>query len=296
MNVQGSKVSCVIPTHDRVGMLEEALHCVLTQTSDRISDVIVVDDLSQVSVAKLVERLNGEYGPVVRYVARSGSGGASASRNAGAASSSGEFLAFLDDDDLWGRTHIEDLLKVAETQGVEMAVSGLSVQERDGGISPLMALPSGLSFRDVLARNKGFTGSNFLVRRAVFNDLDGFDESLKVSNDKDFIVRYLKAGYAYATSSNASCVHRRHNGPQLTRPNEQRAVGLIQYIAKHREDLSRSDVRYLMRYVHAIKRRTTTQKGLKLWHTLALVALYPPRDAVGKVLPKLRRTDDYRSV
>lgn len=86
-------VSIVIPTHNRASLLAMAIESALAQTHP--VEVIVVDDGSTDNTRAVVE----EYGAAVRYV-RTPNGGAGGARNLGTAEARGEFIAFLDDDDL----------------------------------------------------------------------------------------------------------------------------------------------------------------------------------------------------
>jgi len=88
------QVSVVIPTHNRKGLLQEALESVAAQTF-RDLECIVVDDGSTDGTAGMVSSRPG-----VRLIAQPHRGVSSA-RNAGIAAASGAWVAFLDSDDLW---------------------------------------------------------------------------------------------------------------------------------------------------------------------------------------------------
>src|SRR5262245_56645346 len=94
-----SRAACIIPTHGRPGHLSQALDSALRQ-SLAPAELIVADDLDDGPTAAVVKvtALRTEI-PMRRFVNRANPG-ASGSRNAGAAASSAEFLAFLDDDDI----------------------------------------------------------------------------------------------------------------------------------------------------------------------------------------------------
>lgn len=88
-------VSVIIPTHDRLKMLMEAIASVREQTYVPI-EIIVVDDGSTDGT---VERLRGEQGVNLLRIGHTGCPGAV--RNAGVSIATGDYLAFLDSDDLW---------------------------------------------------------------------------------------------------------------------------------------------------------------------------------------------------
>jgi glycosyltransferase involved in cell wall biosynthesis len=90
-------LSVVIPTWNRARLVRDAINSVLAQREGEV-EVIVVDDASTDSTAELLADEFGERTRVLRLEHRRGPGGA---RNAGARLARGEFVAFLDSDDIW---------------------------------------------------------------------------------------------------------------------------------------------------------------------------------------------------
>ena len=90
-------LSVVIPTWNRAQLVRDAIESALRQREGEV-EVIVVDDASTDSTAELIEREFGERVRLLRLEHRRGPGGA---RNAGAHLVRGEFVAFLDSDDIW---------------------------------------------------------------------------------------------------------------------------------------------------------------------------------------------------
>ena len=90
-------LSVVIPTWNRAQLVREAIGSALVQREGEV-EVIVVDDASTDATAELLEREFGDRIRVLRLDHRRGPGGA---RNAGARFARGEYVAFLDSDDVW---------------------------------------------------------------------------------------------------------------------------------------------------------------------------------------------------
>ena len=90
-------LSVVIPTWNRARLVREAVESALAQREGEV-EVIVVDDASTDGTAELLEREFGDRVRVLRLEHRRGPGGA---RNSGARVAHGEFVAFLDSDDVW---------------------------------------------------------------------------------------------------------------------------------------------------------------------------------------------------
>ena len=139
----GPRFSVVLPTHNRIKLLREAIDSVIAQTFTDW-ELIVVDDASQTPI--LQDELNEWAGPRARLICLSPSQGGAGAKSAGASEARGELLAFLDDDDLWEPTYLERAdraLRAAPDVRVlfmgvkwfsERAKSGQEAQDRGMGI------------------------------------------------------------------------------------------------------------------------------------------------------------------
>jgi cellulose synthase/poly-beta-1,6-N-acetylglucosamine synthase-like glycosyltransferase len=277
-------ILCVIPTHNRDVMLSEALGSVLAQSSP-VSRVVVVDDLGRSETREMVDKITNDSGIGVSYVA--GDNGdrksAGASRNAGALGSTEEFVAFLDDDDLWDPSFISDVLeKFRVYSELTMVVSWTSMV-RGAYRGEGLRLPENVDAATALGRNPGLTGSNFVIRREAFEGLGGFDENLTVANDKDFFIRFLDSGLSYAVVAKELVLQRAHDEGQLTSRTERRAAGLERFQEKYESRLSNSDRREMRRVIHGIRRHTTPSWPTKVFHLAAQILADSPK----RILPAL---------
>ncbi|MGA7301658.1 MAG: glycosyltransferase family A protein, partial [Candidatus Sulfotelmatobacter sp.] len=107
--MKNPKVSVVIPTYNRAGTVPRAIESVLAQTFTDL-EVIVVDDGSSDDTGKVLGEMFGER---IRYFAQVNQG-ASIARNRGIEEARGEWIAFLDSDDLWEKEKLEWQLKALE--------------------------------------------------------------------------------------------------------------------------------------------------------------------------------------
>ncbi len=101
-------LTVVIPTWNRAHLVCDAIDSALNQGD---VEVIVVDDASSDNTTEVVTRIYGDQVRLLRLKERSGAG---AARNAGAAVAGGEFVAFLDSDDVWLPGKLDAELKVFE--------------------------------------------------------------------------------------------------------------------------------------------------------------------------------------
>jgi glycosyltransferase involved in cell wall biosynthesis len=104
------KLSVIIPTWNRAHLVCDAINSALDQRPGDV-EVIVVDDASTDNTGDVVTRIYGDWIRLLRLMDRSGAG---AARNAGVALARGEFVAFLDSDDVWLPGKLDAELRVFE--------------------------------------------------------------------------------------------------------------------------------------------------------------------------------------
>lgn len=248
-----SRVSCIVPTHAREDLLHDTLRTVGAQTRSP-DELIVSDDCGSNATRAVVEEFSQSVDFPVRYLDSSGGQGtAGASRNAGAAQSSGNILTFLDDDDHWAPQYLARMLGLLRSSDVDFVVSWTNHQK--GDFSMLAnTMRSSAAFPRALFPNPGMTGSNFMIKRPVFEKLGGFDPELRVANDVDFCARLLRDRFTFAVVQEPLVSQIGHPGVHLTSRGTARAKGLEAYRAKWAADLDRAQHRDLVRVYHAALR------------------------------------------
>lgn len=123
--------------------------------------------------------------------------GVSYARNVGVEHAKYPFIAFLDDDDYWDPSILQKLVITINNKDVHMTVCGFwSVGPN--GIAPWKVPTDNIDIQEIYRVNPGFTGSNFLIKKSAYRELGGFDENLRTSNDKDFLIRFIQSDYSYA--------------------------------------------------------------------------------------------------
>jgi glycosyltransferase involved in cell wall biosynthesis len=178
--------SVVICTHDRAGVLPEAIKSVLAQDFPDY-ELVVVDDGSTDETKEVVERFPD---PRVRYVYRP-NGGLSAARNTGAEAARGQLVIFLDDDDRFDPSALSRIASAVGPDGDKVVSWGASLVDDEG--KPVeLRLPEdqGPAFADYRAL---FKAGTFAVPRDLYFSVGGFDEQLRTSHQTEFALRLLPA-------------------------------------------------------------------------------------------------------
>ena len=181
-------VSAVLITRDRPDRLRAAVDSLREQTYPNLELVVV--DGSRDSVESLVRRHAGDV--PVTYLRDDGEG-PGAARNAGIDAATGEYVAFLDDDDRWLPEKTERQVE-AFAPGVGTVYTGQFVVRdgrRVGGRTPSL---SGWVTERLLRGEALCPTSTVMVRRALVDRAGGFDETLPVWEDREWYVRLSKYG------------------------------------------------------------------------------------------------------
>uniref|UniRef100_UPI00404789E5 glycosyltransferase family 2 protein n=1 Tax=Shewanella baltica TaxID=62322 RepID=UPI00404789E5 len=180
-------ISVIIPTHNRSVMLDRAINSVLKQTYSNF-EIIVVDDASTDNTESLVLQYED---PRVSYIKIKESKGANFARNTGVRSSNGEYVAFLDDDDIWFPNKLLSQVEMLKNNsnlglvytGIEVVTEGEDIRY---SIKPKF---NGDISKTILTDNCIGTTSTVVLSRKVFEKAGGFDENLPQLQDYDLWIR-----------------------------------------------------------------------------------------------------------
>jgi glycosyltransferase involved in cell wall biosynthesis len=222
------KVSVIIPAYNASQYLADAIRSVLSQ-SFRDFEIIVVDDGSSDNT----EQVAAEFFPDVKYYRQSNAGPAIA-RNTGIRKAKGEWIAFLDSDDWWDETHLEQLLlRCGQVPEADMIYGSRCSVDAWGRVleepSEQSAYPEGWIFRDLLAGNYISTPS-VMVKRTVLEILNGFGEDPVFRNCEDYDL-WLRISAQFRIASIPGLVfYRRLHDKNATANSVGRIVGRVKAI------------------------------------------------------------------
>lgn len=152
MHGQGARVSVVMPAYDAQATLVASMRSVLSQ-DHRDLELIVVDDRSRDATWDLVQR-QADVDPRVVAIRQPANAGVAAARNAGIEAASGEYIAFLDSDDIWhpGKLSAQvDYMRRTESRICYAAYR--RVDERGRALSVVVPPPR-VRYADMLKSNR----------------------------------------------------------------------------------------------------------------------------------------------
>lgn len=191
------KVSIIIPTYNYARFIGDALESVRRQSTQDY-EIWVMDDGSTDNTASVVEALKKNFSGKLNYVRNDKNKGVYAIRNQAIRAAKGRFIAFLDADDLWMDSHLEDLTRYLEAHPEDLMVYANARFFYDGDGKDLgtqFGPGSSKTPRIGACAAELFTEGNFipfmttLLRREAFNRVGLFDESFKVGGDYDLFMR-----------------------------------------------------------------------------------------------------------
>jgi glycosyltransferase involved in cell wall biosynthesis len=268
-------VSVIVPCYNAETFLKEALRSALAQSYPQV-EVIVVDDGSTDSSPEIAQRFP------VRYI-RQQNRGLSEARNLGIQESKGNYLVFLDADDRLKPRAIETGLRVLELcPDCAIAVGDHVFISADGSYlaNSRKVCPPKSHYEALLKSNFIEMISSVLFRRSIFDELGGFDPTLRAAEDYEL---YLRIARVRSICCHATVVaeYRIHNA-NTSRDSELMLTTTLQ-VLKRQVKYIRNDVGRLFPFLEGV-RSWRRQYGRQLASELARSFFTLPTDHLGRKL------------
>jgi len=255
-------VSVIIPTYNRAYSISQTIESVLQQIYQDF-EIIVVDDASTDDTKEVVKRFGDSR---ICYLRHEKNRGAPWARNSGAEAARGEYLAFLDSDDVWYPRLLEQQVAALTDLPLDvgMVCCGLIRKEGDN-CKALIPGKRGLSFDENLIFGNGICTSSFLVRKTAFQAVGGFSIEFSSFQDFDFLLR-MTAKYQAATLDEVLLEYRLGND-SISLNMDSKAKGFERIIQVYRSDILRLELMsaYMFRLgqYHVLSGRLAT--GWRYW-------------------------------
>ena len=185
------QISVIIPTKDRVDFIAEAIKSVLKQTYQDF-EILIIDGSSTNAAHNIIRNFTDAR---ILYFPQIGKKSLAGARNQGISESHGQFIAFLDDDDLWMPRKLEKqvaVLRQNESYGL-VYTSRSYVMQSDGKVIGVYFRPTvdGCIYPQILEGNLVGNCNGVIARKKCF-ETELFDENLLALEDWDMWIRLGK--------------------------------------------------------------------------------------------------------
>lgn len=233
-------VSVVIPTYKReVPMVKRCIQSVLEQTYSKI-EIIIVDDspssfVDRVNIENMILKINDDR---IKYIKNEENRGACFTRNVGIRNANGEFIAFLDDDDVWLSEKIEKQLACFNNKKIGLVYCPAYIVDSEEKTTNLFKgkLYSGNIFHELMYENFIGSTSFVMIRKAALLECGLFTLDLQSNQDWELYLRIAQI-YEINYIDEALVKYYVHNGERISGNPEKKINGINYMMNKHKEYL-----------------------------------------------------------
>lgn len=182
-------ISVVIPTHNRADLLPRAIKSVQAQTYTDL-EILIISDGSEDNTQEVVEELAKDDARI-KFIEYFPARGGNVARNTGIENASGEYVAFLDDDDEFMPEKLEKQIAVMQSDPqIGLVYTGVHIIYANEGVE-YASVPkaTGDLSSEILLDNIIGTTSTVMVRKELLLQAGGFDVQLRALQDFDLWIR-----------------------------------------------------------------------------------------------------------
>lgn len=249
-------VSIIVPTYNRVNLIGETLDCVVNQTYTNW-ECIVIDEGSTDETQMLLNKYStNDRRFKIIIKSKEEKKGASVSRNLGLKMAKGEFIQFLDSDDILAYDKIEEQIKILRNEN-KYTVCTCKWGKFSQISEPLALFENNVDYRnfnstkdyfDLIGLYGGFFPPiNFLINKELIHHSGYWNESLTINDDGEFFFRILLNAEKILFTNKTYVLYRNNSNDNLSVLNsESKAISLLNswkiiealYTTKYNEETS----------------------------------------------------------
>ena len=257
-NTMQPKISVIIPAFNAEKFIAEAIKSVLAQKYNQRLEIIVIDDGSTDNTGDVVSEISAEH-PQIVLVSNERKKGPSGSRNTGLLKAKGDYISFLDADDVWLENHLQEGVEFLEKhQWIDIVYFNFEIYEYESK----RRIGDGFSQKQFTSRLKvsqlgggyfqicddmfaALVDDSFMhlqaliIRKKTIGTLL-FDENIKRSEDRDFCIRlYSRANACFAYKNIITGIYYLHNNSLTSNSIQNTISTLSDHIYLFSESLAR---------------------------------------------------------
>jgi glycosyltransferase involved in cell wall biosynthesis len=195
------RISVVVPAYNAAATIVAALDSAASQDGCAHFEIIVVDDASRDRTGEMVNSWKKQHPDAnISLIRLDENRGPATARNRAVEEADGEWIAFLDGDDVWFPWHTRSLIEVLRRHPEAVLLCGEALRWSPGenGSIPVVDAPSCLRSRavtlDELAEHNPVATSTVLLRKSVWRECGGFDAAFRGPEDYDLWLRVAALG------------------------------------------------------------------------------------------------------
>ena len=291
-------VSVIVATYRRDKSLTAALNSLAEQTFDSFEVIVVDDNASEewnLKVAQIIQKVNHSSGMDIRHIICEQNGGSAKARNIGINSAKGEFITFLDDDDLYLPEKIRSQFDVMKKTGADFGITDLLLYNENGTVVDRRIRKYIKSYNrdDLLLYHlmHHMTGTDTLMFRSKFiREIGGFSGT-DIGDEFYLIAEAINNGgrFCYQPECHVKAfVHTGHDGLSSGTAKIDGENALYEYKKRYFEGLSKKQIRYIKSRHYAVLAYTYMRGGKFGRFVCNAIKSFAvsPRDCIGILLSR----------
>jgi len=228
-----NKVSVIIPTYGRSKLLSKAISSIIDQSYAE-KEVIIVDDNIDEKIASETKNIALSYKNLIdiNYIKNSSNLGGALSRNVGVEAATGNYIAFLDDDDFFAKDKLQTQISFMEQNELDVSLCDMFVVNENEIITSKRHYASCASPADFLIRGVAMTPM-IIVKKDCAVNAGLFDNTARFQ-DHIFMLKLLKVGCSVGVLRKPLVYYYEHSEPRISNSNKS-SLGYEARFVKERE-------------------------------------------------------------
>lgn len=300
------KVSVIIPTYKRSDFLERAIESVLNQTYKNIEIVVIDDNDPQSSYRSNTEKKMEMYSfnNQVKYIKNEKNMGGALARNEGIYKASGEFITFLDDDDIYLPEKVNTQVKFMLEKDVELSFTDVRIHNAEDVLidyrehSYIKEMSNNELLKAHIMHHLTPTAT-YMFKKAAILDIGGFD-NIQMGQEFMLMLKSITNGLDISYFPIANVIQYIHDEERISVGENKlkKEKELYEFKKKYFKELTGKQRRYVKFRHHAVMMivgKRSKKKRIMLKHFMQSMVT-SPADCLIEVINHIKKTNKYKDI